>query len=124
MVNSYRYGFSGFAAKLTEFQAKNFQFLLRVFQYFFNGVHVVAANSGNFLNLGVVAAAIDDHFDEAEGGFRTEGEEGVSGGRRGVGDCLGVAARFASRFLDERRLTHPKGAEAYWEKGGKGEESE
>ncbi|XP_021814679.1 TMV resistance protein N-like [Prunus avium] len=54
-------------------------FLLRVFQYFFNGVHVVAANSGNFLNLGVVAAAIDDHFDEAEGGFRTEGEEGVSG---------------------------------------------
>ncbi|PQM39153.1 hypothetical protein Pyn_11426 [Prunus yedoensis var. nudiflora] len=58
------------------FKPKNFQFLLRVFQYFFNGVHVVTANSGNFLNLGIVAAAIDDHFDEAEGGFKTEGEEG------------------------------------------------
>ncbi|KAL6284537.1 hypothetical protein ACE6H2_015466 [Prunus campanulata] len=51
------------------FKPKNFQFLLRVF----NGVHVVAANSGNFLNLDVVAAATDDHFDEAEGGVQNRG---------------------------------------------------
>ncbi|CAL9018554.1 unnamed protein product [Prunus brigantina] len=31
---------------------------------------------------------------------------------------------FAYGFPDESRLTHPKGAEAYWEKGGEGKERE